>query len=147
MVIGIALGLVAACNWNADRKRVAQLRASLPVGLNSGAFLAFDRCDRFIGGISYVFALDREGMRQWRRSGSALLDSDDFSWRPVKDAEIVRKQDWPPVGLGCLASYKVPGGYLRDHLLRETTYYRQSGRSGDYVIPSLGLIVGGVEPH
>lgn len=134
-----------------DRQK---LRANLPPQLEPSFIVSLNVCSRVFGGYSYVLHISPDAVENLRRRGSGWLAQP--KGRPVELDKVTPWRssvgwlwgDGPPPGLQCLREWKVGGQRISQHIFRKGGYYRSyHHRQGDYIIPSLGIVVGGFDPR
>ena len=131
------------------------LRVELPPQLEPSLFVNVDMCDRIFGGYSYIVHISPDAVDRLGRQGPAwLAQPKDHPIEKGKAAPWQSTQgmkwsyDGPPAGLQCLREWKVGVQHIRDHIYRKGSYFRSyHRRQADYIIPSLGLVVGGFDPR
>lgn len=131
------------------------VRADLPPQLEASYFIDIDACSRLFGGYSYIARISPDAARDLGREGQGWLAQpagypiDDGKAAPWRSAEGFEwDYDGPPSGLQCLREWEVDGRKIKDHIYRKGSYYRSyHRRQADYVIPSLGVVVGGFDPR
>jgi hypothetical protein len=152
-----ALGLVlllGGCLFIEVKERQS-LRADLPPQLEPSFIVHVDMCSRLFGGYTYVVRISPDAVEKLGRQGPAwLAQPKSYPIEPGKVAPWQSSEglkwsgDGPPPGLQCLREWKVGGQRISQHIFRRGGYYRSyHRRQGDYIIPSLGVVVGGFDPR
>ncbi|MCV0383740.1 MAG: hypothetical protein K5799_09820 [Erythrobacter sp.] len=153
----LALGLVlllGGCLFIEVKERQS-LRASLPPQLEPSYIVNVDMCSRTFGGYSYVVSISPDAVDQLGREGTTWLAQvesyppDGGKAAPWRSTEgMVWDYDGPPAGLLCLRQWNVGDQQIKDHIYRKGSYVRSyHRRQADYIIPSLGIVVGGFDPR
>ena len=149
----IILLLLGSCAFDRIHGQLS-LRADLPPQLEPSFFVDTDVCDPLFGGYSYVVRISPEAVSALREEGKGWLaqpigsiDRDKAApWRSAQGMKW--DYDGPPQGLQCLDEWKIDGQPIREHIYRKGSYYRSyHRRQADYIIPSLGVVVGGFDPR
>jgi hypothetical protein len=146
--------LLSGCLVSEVRDR-QMLRSELPPQLEPSFFVHLRRCSRVFGGYSYVVRISPEAAARLERTGPAwLAQADDYAvkqgglpgWRPMRP--VSKSAEFPPPGLQCSGNWQMKGQRIDDELYRQGNYFRSyHPRQGDYIIPSLGVVVGGFDPR
>lgn len=145
--------LLGTCAFDRLRGEMA-IRAGLPPQLEPSFFVDSDICDPLFGGYSYVVRISPEAVAALRRQGAPWLAQPAGSIDRDKAAPWLTSEgmrwdyDGPPRGLQCLGEWNIDGQPIREHIYRKGGYNRSyHGRQADYIIPSLGVVVGGFDPR
>jgi len=147
----IPLLLIVACEGIRFRDREA-LRPRFPPQVQASSFISFDICSRFFGGYSYVVRISPQAVSNLRQAGQlksmrpADLQKETSIWMSAEDRKW--SYDGGPPGLSCLRHMEVDGQRIDQHIFRKGSFYRsEHPRQGDYIVPSLGVMVGGFDPR
>lgn len=149
----IILLLLGSCAFDRLRGEMS-IRADLPPQLEPSLFVDSDICSTLFGGYSYMVRISPDAVRELRRQGPGWLaqpagsiDRDKAApWLPVEGMKW--NYESAPRGLQCLDEWMIDGQRIPEHIYRKGGYYRSyHRRQADYVIPSLGVVVGGFDPR
>lgn len=144
--------VTGGCTINALRENF-RVRAAIPPALEPSLYVSVQVCDRLMGGHSYMARVSPAALTRLNRDGPGFLSYGvrDRTFRPPWQRITGMKWDanGAPAGLACLRKWTVDGKPLHKHLFCRDGYMRagSSLRQADYIVPSLGIIVGGFNPR